>query len=254
MTHGSLFSGIGGFDLAAEWMGWENIFHCEVNKFCQKTLSKHFPKAELFQDITKSNFTKYANRINVLTGGDPCQPHSKAGNRKGASDHRYLWPEMLRAIKELTPSWIVNENVRNSINTGLLDQKIRDLEDEGYACWPPLLIPSGSKSIHERYRFWLVAYSYKNAIGNDTGKIQTEAGEGEIKKQRQNRERLRSEFRPIISEQNWEEVASSLCGDINGIPKRLDRNGAIGNAVDPEIAYEIFKAIEQFNSTQPLNK
>jgi DNA (cytosine-5)-methyltransferase 1 len=103
MTHGSLFSGIGGFDLASEWMGWENKFHCEWNPFGQKVLHHYWPKAEQFTDITKSDFTKYANRIDILTGGFPCQPYSSAGKRLGKEDARHLWPEMLRAIKEIQP-------------------------------------------------------------------------------------------------------------------------------------------------------
>ena len=99
MRHGSLFSGIGGFDLAAEWMGWENVFHCEWNEFCQKVLKYHFPHSESFSDITKTNFKKYANKIDILTGGFPCQPFSTAGKRKGTNDERYLWGEMLRAIQ-----------------------------------------------------------------------------------------------------------------------------------------------------------
>jgi len=123
MTHGSLFSGIGGFDLAAEWMGWENKFHCEWNEFGQKVLHHYWPNAEQFTDIKKSNFTKYANRIDILTGGFPCQPYSSAGKRLGKEDDRHLWPEMLRAIKEIQPRWIVGENVYGLVNwieSGLL--------------------------------------------------------------------------------------------------------------------------------------
>ncbi|MFT3679456.1 MAG: DNA cytosine methyltransferase [Ferruginibacter sp.] len=244
MRHIGLFEGIGGFPLAARWMGWKTIAWCELNPFCQKILRRHFPEAEGHGDIKVTDFKKYANRIDILTGGDPCQPHSKAGKRKGKSDDRYLWPEMLRAIREIKPRWVVNENVRNSINTGLLDQKIRDLENEGYACWPPLLIPSGAKGIHERYRFWLVAYSNENADSNQSRKIHGKTRESQEEKQRENGEWVRPEFRSILTEYNWQEIASKFCGDINGISRRLDRNGAIGNAIDPTIVYEIFKAIE----------
>ncbi len=96
MKHGSLFSGIGGFDLAAEWMGWENVFHCEWNEFGKKVLKHYWPNAESFHDITKTDFTKYANQIDILTGGFPCQPYSAAGKRLGKEDERHLWPEMLR--------------------------------------------------------------------------------------------------------------------------------------------------------------
>lgn len=101
ISHGSLFSGIGGFDLAAEWIGWENVFHCEINEFCTKILNYHFPNAEHYADITKTDFSKYRGRIDVLTGGFPCQPFSVSGKRRGTDDNRYLWPEMLRAIQEI---------------------------------------------------------------------------------------------------------------------------------------------------------
>lgn len=115
MTHASLFSGIGGFDLAAEWMGWHNAFHCEINEFCTKILNYHFQDAEHYTDITRTDFSKWGGRIDVLSGGFPCQPFSLAGQRKGADDNRYLWPQMLRAIREIRPTWVVGENV-----TGIL--------------------------------------------------------------------------------------------------------------------------------------
>ena len=107
MTHGSLFSGIGGFDLAAEWMGWENKFHCEWNEFGQRVLNYYWPDAELFTDITKSDFKKYANTIDVLTGGFPCQPYSAAGKRLGKEDERHLWPKCLEQYERLprVTSW-----------------------------------------------------------------------------------------------------------------------------------------------------
>jgi DNA (cytosine-5)-methyltransferase 1 len=120
MTHASLFTGIGGFDLAASLMGWENIFQCEIDPFCQTVLKYHFPKCELFSDIKTTNFTKYANTIDVLSGGFPCQPFSTAGKRKGTGtdDDRYLWPEVLRVVWEIQPAWFVGENV-----SGLLTQQ-----------------------------------------------------------------------------------------------------------------------------------
>lgn len=96
-THGSLFSGIGGPEIAAEEMGWKNMFHCEINPFGRKILDYWFPNSKSYEDITKTNFTEWRGKINVLTGGFPCQPFSCAGQRKGAEDDRYLWPEMLRA-------------------------------------------------------------------------------------------------------------------------------------------------------------
>jgi len=162
MTHGSLFSGIGGFDLAAEWMGWENKFHCEWNPFGQKVLHHYWPKAEQFTDITKSNFKKYANQIDILTGGFPCQPYSQAGKRKGKDDERHLWPEMLRAIREIQPSWVVGENVFGLINwsEGLVFHEVQtDLEAEGYEVWPYVLPAAAVNAPHRRDRVWFVAYN-----------------------------------------------------------------------------------------------
>ncbi len=116
LKHGSLFSGIGGFDLAAEWMGWENKFHCEWNEFGQRVLNYYWPEAELFKDITKSDFTKYYGTIDVISGGFPCQPYSTAGKRLGKEDERHLWPEMLRAIREVSPRYVVGENVRGVLS------------------------------------------------------------------------------------------------------------------------------------------
>ena len=110
-THGSLFSGIGGSEIAAEIMGWKNMFHCEINPFGRKILDYWFPNSKSYEDITKTDFTEWRGKINVLTGGFPCQPFSCAGQRKGAEDDRYLWPEMLRAIREIQPDWVVGENV-----------------------------------------------------------------------------------------------------------------------------------------------
>ena len=118
MTHASLFSGIGGFDLAAEWIGWNNIFHCEWNPFGQKVLAHHFPNSKSYNDITKTDFSIHAGEIDVLTGGFPCQPYSSAGKRLGKADERHLFPEMLRAINEVKPTWVVGENVLGIVNWG----------------------------------------------------------------------------------------------------------------------------------------
>ena len=111
MTHASLFSGIGGCEVAAAMLGWENLFHCEINPFGRAVLDYWFPNSESYEDITKTNFEKWRGRVDVLTGGFPCQPFSHAGHRRGADDDRYLWPEMLRAIQEIRPTWVIGENV-----------------------------------------------------------------------------------------------------------------------------------------------
>jgi len=162
MTHGSLFSGIGGFDLAAQWMGWENVFHCEWNEFGQKVLKHYWPKSISYGDITKTDFTIYRGRIDILTGGFPCQPYSSAGKRLGKADDRHLWPEMLRAIREIQPRWIVGENVRGltNWNGGLVFDEVQsDLEAQGYEVTPFLLPACAVDAPHRRDRIWFVAHN-----------------------------------------------------------------------------------------------
>ena len=162
MRHGSLFSGIGGFDLASEWMGWENVFHCEWNPFGQKVLNYYWPKAISYHDITKTNFSIHRGQIDIITGGFPCQPYSMAGKRKGKEDERHLWPEMLRCIREVQPTWIVGENVLGLVNWdgGLVFEEVQaDLEAEGYEVQPYILPAASVNAPHKRDRVWFVAYS-----------------------------------------------------------------------------------------------
>ena len=174
-THVGLFEGIGGFSLAARWMGWETVAWCEWNEFAQKVLRYHFPEAESHGDITKTDFTKYANTIDIVTGGFPCQPYSLAGKRKGKEDERHLWPEMLRAIREIQPSYVVGENVFGLINWngGLVFNEVQaDLEAEGYEVWAYVLPACAINAPHRRDRVWFVAYSRHNSkrkTGNCTG-------------------------------------------------------------------------------------
>jgi DNA (cytosine-5)-methyltransferase 1 len=167
MRHGSLFSGIGGFDLAAEWMGWENVFHCEWNPFGQRVLHHYWPQAETFTDITKADFTKYYGTIDIITGGFPCQPYSSAGKRLGKEDERHLWPEMLRAIREISPSYVVGENVRGLTNWNggmVFDEVCAELESYGYQVAPVIIPACGVGAPHRRERVWFVAYDPNRRI------------------------------------------------------------------------------------------
>ena len=168
LSHGSLFSGIGGFDLAAEWVGWDNRFHCEWNEFGKKILKHYWPNAESYGDITKTDFSIWRGRIDVLTGGFPCQPYSLAGKRKGKDDERHLWPEMLRAICEIAPRYIVGENVPGIVNWngGLVFNEVQaNLEAEGYEVQPVILPACAVNAPHRRERVWFVAHSNKCATG-----------------------------------------------------------------------------------------
>jgi DNA (cytosine-5)-methyltransferase 1 len=164
MKHGSLFSGIGGFDLASEWMGWENVFHCEIAEFPRKVLNYYWPNAKTHEDITKTDFTIYRGTIDILTGGFPCQPYSAAGKRLGKEDSRHLWPQMLRAIQEIKPRWIVGENVAGFLtwNDGLVFREVcTDLENEGYEVQAFIIPACAVGAPHRRDRVWIVA----NTIG-----------------------------------------------------------------------------------------
>jgi len=180
MKHGSLFSGIGGFDLAAEWAGWENMFHCEWNPFGQKVLKHYWPNAISYEDITKTDFTIWRGRIDILTGGFPCQPYSAAGKRLGKEDERHLWPEMLRTIREIQPRWVVGENVLGLVNWngGLVFEEVQaDLEAEGYEVQPFILPAASVNAPHKRDRVWFVAYSDNKGRSSGSGQVQETNGE-----------------------------------------------------------------------------
>jgi DNA (cytosine-5)-methyltransferase 1 len=162
LTHASLFSGIGGPELAAEWMGWENVLHCEWNPFGKKILEYYWPNATSYEDITKTDFNIHRGTIDVLTGGFPCQPYSVAGKQKGTDDERHLWPEMLRAISEIQPIYVVGENVRGLVgwNGGMVFDKVQtDLEDQGYEVFACILPAASVNAPHKRERIFFVAYS-----------------------------------------------------------------------------------------------
>ena len=189
MRHASLFSGIGGPEVAATMLGWENVFHCEINPFGRAVLDYWFPNSRSYDDITKTDFKQYRGQIDVLTGGFPCQPFSYAGKRGGQTDDRYLWPEMLRVIDEIRPTWVIGENVagittmvesceitdlggetslfeeNNGVHrfraehTFTIERICRDLESKGYSVQPVLIPACAVGAPHRRDRVFIVAYS-----------------------------------------------------------------------------------------------
>jgi DNA (cytosine-5)-methyltransferase 1 len=169
MNCGHLFNGIGGFALAAHWMGWANIMHCEIDPFCNKVMNYHFPNSFQHEDIRTTDFTIWRGKLDLITGGFPCQPYSTAGKRKGKEDDRHLWPQMLRAIREIQPRYVVGENVRGltNWNGGLVFDEVQaDLETEGYEVLPVLLPACAVNAPHKRDRIWLVAHanSFSSAL------------------------------------------------------------------------------------------
>lgn len=195
MVQASLFSGIDGFGYAAHEMGWHNLFNCENDSFCKSILKYSFPSTIQYDDIRKTKFSIHRGAVDVLTGGFPCQPFSLAGKRKGTADSRYLWKEMLRAIREIQPSWVIGENVYGLLSQDggmAFEQVCLDLENEGYEVWTYLLPAAGVGAPHERYRTFIIAHTNSNKCN---------AGQ-------------------IISKQSWETIAPG-----NGISDVSYSNG-----------------------------
>lgn len=173
MNHGSLFSGIGGFDLAAEWMGWENKFHCDINPFSRKLCSFYWPQAQSYDDIKTTDFRIWRGKIDVLSGGFPCQPFSTAGKRMGKEDERHLWPYMLQAIRDIRPTYVVGENVRGLLNWSdglVLEEVYADLEGEGYEVETFVLPAVGINAPHRRDRVWIIAHANSDARRSESSK------------------------------------------------------------------------------------
>lgn len=277
ITHASLFSGIGGFDLAAEWAGWTNSFNCEIDPFCRRILKYHFPNAEQYADIRTTDFTIWRGRIDVLTGGFPCQPFSLAGKRKGTEDERYLWPEMLRVIRTVRPRWIVGENVFGIVNWSegmVFDEVCSDLEAAGYAVQPYIIPACGVGAPHRRDRCWFVAYCADSGfeamrertdcadadrvVTDSYGKRRNEqlaagvASETEKRAcQRDRKTFARTTFESFPSQ-------SPLCCRDDVFPDGLDgitfprwvRESikAYGNAIVPQVALQIFETINEYEN------
>ena len=285
-THLDLFSGIGGFALAAGWAGFKTIGFCDNEPYAQAVLKKHWPNVPIHGDIKALDGTAYRG-VTLLTGGFPCQPFSNAGKRRGKDDDRYLWPQMLRVIQEARPNWIVGENVVGIIGLAL-DQVCSDLEACGYEVEPIIIPACGVDAPHRRDRIWIVGNSKFN--GHTTSE---KRGELLYKSEKQTREIEKRESsgtscssqnvadtkcdaeggtyrenewgsKPRWENQNvikWNEMGSnttnsgkneqpgiwlaepSICRVVNGVCNRAHRIKGLGNAIVPQVAYQILKTI-----------
>jgi len=291
MIHIGLFEGIGGFSLAASWMGWQTYLTCEINPFAQRVLKYYWPDAYHHGDIktltyetvnaelTKRYGEGWRKQPIILTGGFPCQPFSVAGKRRGTEDDRYLWPEMLRAIREIKPDYVVGENVHGllSWSNGLvLEQVLSDLEADGYEAQTLVLPAAGVNAPHKRNRVWIVAKN-TNYCRCLHGEIKQEGAD--VWQQRNTgtgscngiyipegvasdtgllgQEKCKQQTARVIECGGWEEFPTQppICSGDDGISERLDgitfpkwrteSVKAYGNAIVPQVAYAIFKAIER---------
>lgn len=325
MKHLDLFAGIGGFSLAAHWAGWETVAWCEIDKFCQKILTKRFPNAAAHGDIKNLNGYEYRGTVDIISGGFPCQPYSVAGQRRGNTDDRVLWPEMLRVIREVQPSWIVGENVAGIISMDF-EQVCTDLEGEGYKVQAFIIPACAVGAIHRRDRIWIIAQNSDSVRRNESiGKKESNTAgfrescagneqriynetdvansdrlrepqqEGGVKNVAgrvgdscfkacrvdsnsvrigrengrygadevnadQEREKEDNEFRDLDwgcckqGVEIWQPNDSSdILRAAYGVPGRVDGRGnrikGIGNAIVPQVAYQIFKAIKDFENS-----
>lgn len=269
LQHLSLFSGIGGFDLAAEWSGIRNVATVENDPFCQQILKLRFPSTLHYADIKTFPADEFAGRIDIISGGFPCQPFSQAGKRFGTSDSRHLWPEMLRIIQVVKPSWVIAENVRGllTIEGGLVfEQVCTDLEGEGYEVQSFIIPAVAVNAPHRRDRVWVIAHSPDSRTQN----LQKQEISSIPVTDSQCPGREREEYqegqgagRYCWVEQwgrDWQAVAAELCSVDDGLPAELgkfklsesrhkaEQIKSYGNAIVPQIAYHIFVAILKIHS------
>ena len=271
LTHLSLFSGIGGLDLAAEWAGFKTVGQCEFADYPTKVLEKHWPDVPRWRDIrtlTKESFYERTGRrtVDVISGGFPCQPFSVAGKQRGKEDERYLWPEMLRVIRELRPHCVVGENVPAIIRIAT-GQVVKDLEQAGYHVVVLNFEAAAVGAWHRRSRVFFVASDDPDVADTDSPGFKGNQQPGAPDAAEDERkcppygaackcgealhDPLCVGFQRIKRGKKSPELADGRCwaaepgvGRVaHGISHRVDRLKCLGNAVVPQQAYPIFRAI-----------
>jgi DNA (cytosine-5)-methyltransferase 1 len=224
-----LFSGIGGFSLGLERAGMNTVAFCEIDGFCRRILGRHWPRIPIYDDIKNLSARRLHHdgipSIDLICGGYPCQPFSIAGHQRGVQDPRHLWPEMHRLIRDIRPRWVICENVAGHVELGL-DAVLADLANTGYTATPFIIPACAVGAPHRRDRVWIVANAAR------LRRPRTLGPQG-----RQSASQLSS---PPLQ---WDLPAPFTIGSNDGIPCRMDRAHALGNAVVPQIPEIIGRAI-----------
>jgi len=249
MRHLDLFSGIGGFALAAQWAGMQTVGFSEIDEFACKVLAKNFPQVPNLGNIKEIKGNE-CGTVDIITGGYPCQPFSSIGARQGHKDPRHLWPEMFRIIKNARPNWVLCENVERHVSMGL-DSVLSDLEKEGYETRAFIIPACAVGAPHERKRVWVVANSEGFGKCGKLGSGERKAGENEASWGSSDGESFRNNAGGANC--GWcgrGEFTPRVRGMADGIPKRVDRARlkALGNAIVPQVAYEILSCIAEIES------
>jgi len=228
-----LFSGIGGFALAAGWAGFETIGFSEIDGYASQVLKRHWPNVKNYGDI-KNIKGPEIGAVELITGGFPCQPFSVAGKRRGKEDDRYLWPEMLRVISECKPRWVLGENVAGIVAMEL-ENCLLDLEGIGYGC-QPIIIPAGAVDApHRRDRVWILAHS--NGIRHNQGRKESILSGEKSPIQIKQRDRRSGETSGCS---RWN-AEPDICRVDDGIRDGSHRIKGLGNAIVPQVAYQILR-------------
>lgn len=231
--------------MAAETLDWNILFQSEIDDYCIQVLNKRYPNIPKYGNINEIDATKFAGYVDVVAGGFPCQPFSNAGLQQGKEDPRFLWPQMYRVIQECRPNWVIAENVLGLISNAnglVFEQVCTDLEREGYKVQPFVIPAAGKDSFQERKRVWIVACL--DGFGSEKNKVTS--GE-HFKAFRQTKKQLPG----CAHFESWFQSVryySELDGVVYGIPNWMNRTHALGNAIDPRIAYEILLIIDYLTS------
>ena len=278
-THIDLFSGIGGFALAAKWNGYRTVAFCDNEPYAQAVLKRHWPEVPCHKDIREVQGKLYTGAT-LLTGGFPCQPFSVAGKQRGKDDNRYLWPEMCRVIHEARPAWIIGENVAGIVNLAL-DTVCADLEAEGYEVEPIIIPACAVDAPHRRDRVWIIARNVADTNswrlegtdkeGWDSGNVKRGCGfDGkEALANTINKGLQGAELCKAFGESEGASRSASECFGIeglcwptepdvgrvaHGIPNRVAKLRGLGNAIVPQVAAEIIRCITEISRSSAWHK